>query len=316
MSIFISYRRGATTDITGRIHDWLEREFDTGSVIRDVDSIPPGVNFWYHLKRELARCEAVVAVIGPDWDLPGLQQPTDFVRQELEFALKHGIPIVPVLVGEADMPTADALPATMREFTDVQALRVDSGREFKRHVAELTHALKAARERYAAERSGRPPPHESRLRLFVGVGALLFVLLGGAIGMAWKASSDAAARQRENALALAKLSAELDALRKQYREEGERAQKLEAELKRAKDEAERKQSEAARAKDEATKKRLEGEVQAEIAKRVRLEAELSQAKATREQLSKSASGVRKSGGGALGAKACQCVPGDPLCDCL
>ena len=38
-------------DITGRIHDWLEREFESGSVIRDVDSIPPGVNFWDHLKR-------------------------------------------------------------------------------------------------------------------------------------------------------------------------------------------------------------------------------------------------------------------------
>jgi len=48
-SVFISYRRGASTDITGRIHDWLERELGSGRVLRDVDSIPIGVQFWQHL---------------------------------------------------------------------------------------------------------------------------------------------------------------------------------------------------------------------------------------------------------------------------
>jgi hypothetical protein len=44
-SIFISYRRDDSVDITGRIYDRLVQHFSRDTVFKDVDSIPLGIDF-------------------------------------------------------------------------------------------------------------------------------------------------------------------------------------------------------------------------------------------------------------------------------
>ena len=57
MAIFINYRRDDSKAITGRIDDHLRMAFGDADVYRDVDSIPPGVDFVsiLRLRFQLAR---------------------------------------------------------------------------------------------------------------------------------------------------------------------------------------------------------------------------------------------------------------------
>lgn len=66
-TIFISYRRSDSQDITGRIHDHLSREYGRESVFIDVDNIPPGVDFQDHINRVVTNCDVLLPIIGPAW---------------------------------------------------------------------------------------------------------------------------------------------------------------------------------------------------------------------------------------------------------
>lgn len=65
-------------------------------------------------------CDALLAIIGQGWldaaDSDGnrrLDNPTDYVRVEIEAALNRGIPVVPVLVDDATTPTEGDLPPSL-----------------------------------------------------------------------------------------------------------------------------------------------------------------------------------------------------------
>ena len=97
--IFISYRRTDTPDAVGRIYDRLVSEFGKARVFKDVDSIPLGQDFRSHLNDIVGDCAAVLAIIGPKWidtrNAAGqrrLEDPDDFVRIELEAALRETFP--------------------------------------------------------------------------------------------------------------------------------------------------------------------------------------------------------------------------------
>jgi hypothetical protein len=49
--IFISYRREESADLSGRIGDYLERQFGSRAVFRDVDAILAGSNFVNAIQR-------------------------------------------------------------------------------------------------------------------------------------------------------------------------------------------------------------------------------------------------------------------------
>jgi len=89
-----------------------------------------------------------LAVIGKDWleckDALGdrrLDDPRDFVRLELALALRRDIPVVPVLVGGAKMPTADRLPEELKELVYRNAVELTHAR-WKSDVQLLIQALR------------------------------------------------------------------------------------------------------------------------------------------------------------------------------
>jgi hypothetical protein len=65
--IIISYRRADSANVCGRIYDGLAKHFGSKAVFKDVDDIPPGVDFKRHLDDVLAQCAVELVVIGPDW---------------------------------------------------------------------------------------------------------------------------------------------------------------------------------------------------------------------------------------------------------
>lgn len=146
--ILISYRREDSADVTGRIYDRLIQVFPQ-SVFRDVDSIPLGVDFRAYLDEQVAKCDVFLAVIGRDW-LRGkgrkgksrLEDPGDFVRVEIESALKRHIPVIPVLVGGATIPPAERLPASIQDMSYRNGIVVRPDPDFHKDMDRLIAHLK------------------------------------------------------------------------------------------------------------------------------------------------------------------------------
>ena len=121
--IFISYRRGDSAGEAGRIGDRIVAEFGRAALFMDVDSIPLGANFVQRLTEEVARCDVVLAVIGPRWlDISGengrrIDDPNDFVRVEIAAALRREIPVIPILLDGVRIPRADLLPEDVKPLT-------------------------------------------------------------------------------------------------------------------------------------------------------------------------------------------------------
>lgn len=142
--ILISYRREDSADVTDRIDERLVRQFGREAVFRDVDSIPLGVDFRAYLDEQVAKCDVFLAVIGRDWlkakgrkGKSRLEDPSDFVRIEIESALKRGIPVIPVLVRGASIPPAERLPASIQEVSYRNGIVVRPDPDFNRDMDRL-----------------------------------------------------------------------------------------------------------------------------------------------------------------------------------
>jgi hypothetical protein len=124
--IFLSYRRDDSAGFAGRLADAIEAKFGDGSVFRDVDDIRPGEDFIHAIESHLQQVGVVLVMIGPRWlDADGrrrLDDPGDFVRQEIQAALESGKPLIPLLVGGARMPAEADLPAAIAALSRRQAV--------------------------------------------------------------------------------------------------------------------------------------------------------------------------------------------------
>lgn len=154
VKIFISYRRQDAPQDAGRVYDRLVQEFGQASVFKDVYSIALGENWKEVLFKAVARCDVCLVVIGRKWlsatdedGTPRLPAATDFVRTEVEIALERHIPVVPLLVDVAAMPTAQQLPDSIRELVGRQATAVRQDPDFHHdmsgvcaRIAEVTRA--------------------------------------------------------------------------------------------------------------------------------------------------------------------------------
>src|SRR6266851_581509 len=144
--ITISYRRDDSGVITGRIFDRLAAHYGRESVFRDIDDIPPGVDFRKHINGILDASDIVLAIIGPRWLGPRggqsrLSNEADPVRVEIEAALRKGVPLIPVLVMRGTMPQASQLPEPIKDFAFRNAIQVDTGQDFDVHIARLVRSL-------------------------------------------------------------------------------------------------------------------------------------------------------------------------------
>ncbi len=155
--IFISYRRSDSPDATGRIYDRLVAEFGKAQVFKDVDSIPLGRDFRGHLNDIVGHCGVMLAIVGPRWTearTPAgqrrLEDAEDFVRIELETALARDIPVVPVLVGHAQLPVASELPGSLASLVFRQSIEVRPDPDFHNDATRLVTALRAILDPAAA----------------------------------------------------------------------------------------------------------------------------------------------------------------------
>lgn len=167
-TIIISYRRDDTRHITGRIFDRLEQHYGKGQVFMDIDNIPYGMDFRRHLLNTLDACDALVAIVGPNWigadatGEPRICDPTDWVRIEIEIALSKDIPVIPVLIDRARMPKPHELPEIIEDFAYRQGADLDTGRDFNQHMDRLIHAISQGMAHRLVETKQRGEDEERR----------------------------------------------------------------------------------------------------------------------------------------------------------
>lgn len=145
-AIFLSYRREDTSDVTGRIYDRLSERFGKENVFKDVDSIPLGVDFKEYLENAVGQCDVLLAIIGRQW-IAGekgkrrLDEAHDFVRIEMEAALKRVIPIVPVLVQGSGVPAAADLPEPLQPLARRHGIPVRPDPDFHQDMDRLIKGI-------------------------------------------------------------------------------------------------------------------------------------------------------------------------------
>ena len=162
-SIFINYRRSDSEDVCGRIYDRLVAEFDAGSVFKDVEDILPGVDFRQALEREVSSTDVMLVLIGQTWsnrvNKARLFDPNDFVRFEIEVALKRGIPVIPLLVQRRSiMPQRRRLPDSIKDLVYRNAREIRPDPDFHRDMDRLIEGI---RELFSKEPDAPVVPPEA-----------------------------------------------------------------------------------------------------------------------------------------------------------
>ena len=149
--VFVSCRRADTAHLAGRIYDHLEDAFGRDEVFFDIEAIPPGVDFKSYIDTRMRQSAVVLALIGPNW----LRQPTvmqrmlgrgtgpDHVVMEIDIAMRNGVPVIPVLVDGATMPTDPGLPPSIRTVSSLNAMKVRGGADFRGDIGKVIAVAKS-----------------------------------------------------------------------------------------------------------------------------------------------------------------------------
>jgi hypothetical protein len=110
----------------------------------DVDSIALGRDFRSVLQQTLASCDVMLVLIDKNWAeghaKERLNDPNDYVRMEIEAALKRDIPVTPILLRGANMPAAEQLPDEIRDLAYRNAFELSHNR-WESDVQELIRRL-------------------------------------------------------------------------------------------------------------------------------------------------------------------------------
>jgi hypothetical protein len=100
------------------------------------------------IDKAISTSTVVLVIIGRKWLTTAgkqrkrdLDSSSDYVRIELASALKRQIPVIPVLVAGASMPSADALPDDIRDFSYRNAVRIKPDPDFRSDMDRLIKGI-------------------------------------------------------------------------------------------------------------------------------------------------------------------------------
>lgn len=143
--VFVASRRTDAPGHTGRVGERLINHFGSGQVFKDIESLPPGVNYVDFIRAKLQLAHVMVVVVGPNWaNDPRLQDPADLHREEIRTATERGIHLLPVLVNGATMPRENEVPADIQQLAHRQAIEITDTRfdyDVGRVVANVENVL-------------------------------------------------------------------------------------------------------------------------------------------------------------------------------
>lgn len=199
VSIFISYRRDDTREEAIALQERLAREFDGPAVFLDTSSLGPG-KWTEQLGMALEQCQIVLVIIGLRWLAPNhdngtsrLQDPDDVHRQEIEVALgRSGITVIPILIGQAELPRREDLPPSIRALLNWQVWRLPTeGLQREVDLARLVEKIRSI----LPPRPPTPPPQPSQVArvlriIFLTLVTTLALVVAAQVGLGWMPSRE------------------------------------------------------------------------------------------------------------------------------
>ena len=114
--IFISYRRDGGEALACLLCEKLRQR--SYKVFYDVDSLRSG-KFNEEIYRIIQNCNDVICVL-PEHGLDRCQNPSDWVRKEISFAINEGKNIIPIMMRNFEFPTN--LPEDINELRNYQGI--------------------------------------------------------------------------------------------------------------------------------------------------------------------------------------------------
>jgi len=141
--IFINYRRDDSASHALNIAQSLENKFGKSNIFIDIDRLRAGQEFETVLENKLRQCKVMLAIIGPNWvdardgGSRRIDNPEDWVRLEIERALARKIPVIPVLVAGATLPSKSDLPPSLQPLLKHQGATLTTN-GFRYEMAGLT----------------------------------------------------------------------------------------------------------------------------------------------------------------------------------
>jgi hypothetical protein len=149
--------------------------FGKEAVFRDIDNIPVGIDFRERMGSVLRESDILLVIVGPRWlgrarsGRARIDDPTDLVRIEVETALETGLPIIPILVGNARMPDVERLPESLQPFAFRNVISVDSGQDFDHHIQRLIRVIQGTLSSATTSADQPTNPSTTPRRVFLGI---------------------------------------------------------------------------------------------------------------------------------------------------
>jgi len=149
-ALFINYRRDDSTDFARTLERTLDGAFETKNVaFRDEGDIRLTQDWKQKIWDALRNAEILLAVIGPKWvssfekyhadSVAGeskeskTKKNTDWVRTEIEYALREGLDVIPLLLPGVTLPSQDDIPPyfpkSLHGILTRQAFTIEEHRE-------------------------------------------------------------------------------------------------------------------------------------------------------------------------------------------
>jgi hypothetical protein len=150
--IFISYRRDDSIAHVNGLFLLLREHFGKHRIFKDTDNIPPGKDFRKVIEAQLKSCSVLLAVIGKNWltlqkpktNQRRIDDPNDYLRIEVSKALQdEAVLVIPLLVGQAAMPSAEDLPSDLAQLSYLNAFELRDSR-WESDIHLLIQAIESA----------------------------------------------------------------------------------------------------------------------------------------------------------------------------
>jgi hypothetical protein len=149
--IFISYRGGVADWGPDFVYRALADEFGAEAVFKAGQTLRLGEEFARVLEARAASCRIMLVCIGPGWltaqnrnGTRRLDDARDWVRREIELALRSDNYVIPLLLGnlnEVSLPARADLPVDIAPLVERQAVRLEPGGRLRSLVPDLIEQL-------------------------------------------------------------------------------------------------------------------------------------------------------------------------------
>jgi hypothetical protein len=148
--IFLSYRRDDAKLMCDLIYEHLVQIYGNPTLFRDIDNLAAGENFPAAIDRAASTSSVMLVIIGPRWltladdqGQPRLYAPTDYVRLEIGAALRHRVPIIPLIVEGAAVPKPEQLPPEIAPLAYCEGRFVRPAPDFNNDMQVVVQDLEA-----------------------------------------------------------------------------------------------------------------------------------------------------------------------------